>query len=63
MWPFVCGWLNELVRECIRHALPCRHDTDYSLCLMTFKCMLLMMRGGTLSILGHGVKSQGQLWH
>ena len=22
-----------------------------------------MMRGGTLLILGHGVKGQGQLWH
>ena len=25
-------------------------------------CTLLMMRGGTLLILGHGVKGQGQLW-
>ena len=28
-----------------------------------FTCKLWMMRGGTLLILGHGVKGQGQLWH
>ena len=44
---------------------PCGHDTDYSFCPITFKlpCKLFMMRGGTLLILGHGVKCQGQLWH
>ena len=45
---------------------PCGQDTDYSFCTATFKlytCQLLMMRGGTLMILGCGVKGQGQLWH
>ena len=31
--------------------------------LSNFTCKLLMMRGGTLLIWGHGVKGQGQLWH
>ena len=31
--------------------------------LSNFTCRLWMMRGGTLLILGHGVKGQGQLWH
>ena len=31
--------------------------------LLNFTCKLFMMRGGTLLILGHGVKSQGQIWH
>ena len=31
--------------------------------LSNFTCKLWMMRGGTLLILGHGVKGQGQLWH
>ena len=28
-----------------------------------FTCTFAMMRGGTLLILGHGIKGQGQLWH
>ena len=31
--------------------------------LSNFTCTFAMMRGGTLLILGHGVKGQGQLWH
>ena len=31
--------------------------------LSNFTCTLFMMRGGTLFILGHRVKGQGQLWH
>ena len=31
--------------------------------LVYFTCKLLLMSGGTLSILGHGVKDQGQLRH
>ena len=31
--------------------------------LSNFICKLWMVRGGTLLILGHGVKGQGQLWH
>ena len=43
----------------------CGPDTDYNFCPITsnFTCTLFMMRGGTLLILGHGVKGQGQLWH
>ena len=43
---------------------PCGQDTDFSVqSLSNFTCKLWMMRGGTLLILGHGVKGQGQLWH
>ena len=47
---------------CIR---PCGHDTDavFAQSLSNFTCKLWMMRGGTLLILGHGVKGQGQLWY
>ena len=31
--------------------------------LSNFTCTFAMMGGGTLLILGHGVKGQGQLWH
>ena len=31
--------------------------------LSNFTCKLWMIKGGTLLILGHGVKGQGQLWH
>ena len=50
---------------CVRHALPCGHDSDYSFCPITFKLpsKLWMLRGGNLLILGHGVKGQGQHWH
>ena len=72
-----CGWWEEepywfWVRGskvkvnfgtlCIR---PCGHNIDYSFAqsLSNFTCKLWMMRRGTLLILGHGVKGQGQLWH
>ena len=47
---------------CIR---PCGQDTYYrfSPITQTSHCNLWVMRGGTLLILGHGVKGQGQLWH
>ena len=32
MWPFVGGWVRVSVKD-----LPCRHDTDYSFCAITFK--------------------------
>ena len=43
---------------------PCGHDTDYGFArsLSNFTCKLFMVRGGTLWILGHGVKFQGQLY-
>ena len=31
--------------------------------LSNFTCKLWVMRGGTISILGHGIKGQSQLWH
>ena len=36
--------------------------TVFAQSLSNFTCKLWMMRGGTLLILGHGVKGQGQLW-
>ena len=49
---------------CIR---PCGQNTDNSFCSITFKlkftCQLWVMRWGTLLILDHGVKGQGQLCH
>ena len=36
--------------------------TVFSRSLSNFACKLLMMRGGTLLIFGHGVKGQDQLW-
>ena len=37
--------------------------TVFARSLSNFTCKLWMMRGGTLSNLGHGVKGQGQLCH
>ena len=37
--------------------------TDFAQSLSNFTCELWVMRGGTLLILGHGVKGQGQLGH
>ena len=31
--------------------------------LSNFTCNMWMMRGGTLLILGYGVRGQGQIWH
>ena len=44
---------------------PCGHDSDYSFCPLTFKLYIHIHHDerGTLLILGHGVKGQGQLWH
>ena len=48
----------------ILYIKPCGHDSDYSFAqsLSNFTCTFTMMRGGTLLIMGHGVKCQGQLW-
>ena len=39
--PFVGGWVSVCVcasvRACVRHTLPCGHDSDYSFCPITFK--------------------------
>ena len=37
--------------------------TVYVQSLSNFTCRLWMIRGGTLLILGHRFKGQGQLWH
>ena len=37
--------------------------TVFDQSLSNFTCKLWMMRGGTISILGHGIKGQIQLWH
>ena len=37
--------------------------TVFAQSLSNFTCKLWMIGGGTLLILGHGVKGQGQLWH
>ena len=37
--------------------------TVFDQSLSNFTCKLWMMRGGTLLILGHGVRGEGQLWH
>ena len=60
---WVSEWVSALVRMWVRHALPCGHDIDYSFSqsFSNFTCKLLMMRGGTLLILGNGVKDQDQL--
>ena len=54
--------MSGCVRLSVRRALPCGHDTDYIFRPITFK-LFIVMRGGTLLILGHGVKGQGQLCH
>ena len=38
-------------------------STVFARLLSNFTCKLGMMREGTLMILGHRVKGQGQLWH
>ena len=65
---FVCGWVSEWVPECVRTSVALYLvDTIatkvFVQSLSNFTCKLWMMRGGTLLILGHGVKGQGQLWH
>ena len=44
---------------------PCGQDTDYIFALSrsNYTYQLLMMRVGTLLIVGHAVKDQRQLWH
>ena len=51
---FVCGSVTLYLVDTIATSV-----FDQSLSNFT----LFMMRGGTLLILGHGVKGQGQLWH
>ena len=66
--PFVGGWGSEWVRECVGayvtlYLVDTIATTGFAQSLSNFTCTFTMMRGGTLLILGHGVKGQGQLWH
>ena len=68
MGPFVSGWVSERVRACVRlsvalYLVGTIQTTVFARSLSSFTCTLLVIRGGTLLILGHGVKGQGQIWH
>ena len=69
---WVRGWLGGWVRACVRtcvcvsvtlYLVDKIATTVFAQSLSNFTCKLWMMRGGTLLILGHGVKGQRQLWH
>ena len=66
--PFVCGWVSEWVRACMRlsvalYLVDMIASKVFVKSISNFTWNLRMMRGGTLLILGHRVKGQGQLWH
>ena len=61
---FVCGWVSDRVRPSVALYLMDTIATKvFVKSLSNFTCKLWMMRGGTLLILGHGVKDQGQPCH
>ena len=61
---WVGAWVSACVRASVAFCLVGTiASTVFSRSLSNFTCKLWMMRGGTLLILGHGVKGQGQLWH
>ena len=64
--------MSGFVRECVRvwvggsvtlYLVDTIATTVFAQSLSNFTCTFAMMRGGTLLILGHGIKGQGQLWH
>ena len=57
---FVGGWVRVSVTLYLVDTIA---TTVFAQSLTNFTCKLWMIRGGTLLILGHGVKGQGQLWH
>ena len=62
--PFVGGWVSGCVRQSVPlYLVGAIQTTVFAQSLSNFTCELLMMRGGTLLILGHRVKGQGQLRH
>ena len=66
--PFVGGWVSEWVSACVCGSVPLHlvdmvGTTVFVQSLSNFTCTFTMMRGGTILILSHGVKCQGQLWH
>ena len=71
-WLFVGGWVSEwvcgFVGACVRgsvtlYLVDTIATTVFDQSLSNFTYKLWIMREGTLLILGHGVKGQGQLWH
>ena len=64
--PFVGGWVSEWVRACMSgsvrlYLVDTTATTVFAQSLSNFT--FTVMRGGTLLILGHGVKGQCQLRH
>ena len=58
------GWLSEWVRRSVTvHLVDTIAITVFAQSLSNFTCTFFMLRGGSLLILGHGVKGQGQLCH
>ena len=61
-------WVSAWVRACVGgsvtlYLVDTIATTVFAQSLSNFTCTFAMMRGGTLLILGHGVKGRGQLWH
>ena len=59
--------MSEWVRACVSgsvtlYLVDTKATIVFAQSLSNFTCIFAMMRGGTLLILGHGVKGQGQLW-
>ena len=59
--------VSEWVRACVSgsvtlYLVDTIATTVFAQSLSNFTCTFAMLRGGTLLILGHGVKGQGQLW-
>ena len=52
---------RSTVALCVYDLVGTIATTVFAQSLSNFTCKLWMMRGGTLLILGHGVKGQGQL--
>ena len=65
--PFWFGSRGERSRSilslCVQDLMGRIQTTVFAQSLSNFTCKLWMMRGGSLLILGHEVKGQGQLWH
>ena len=65
--PFVGGWVSESVSGFVSgsvtlYLVDTIATTVFAQSFSNFTCTFAIMRGGTLLILGHGVKGQGQLW-
>ena len=65
---WVCEWVGSCVGACVSgsvtlYLVDTIATTVFAQSLSNFTWTFTMMRGGSLLILGHGVKGQGQLWH